>query len=697
MTVIARVLEPVDSAGGVTVIAPRGAGCRGSTAAHWPPSSAVGAGSDVRVVGRWIRGDKRGGRPSGRWHVEEVLEVRYRPRPDQALRNAIVQTIAQLYGQRGPIVDALVLNRKAELDRSLRDRFARAGMVHLLAISGFHVGLVTAWAYAALRLLGLARGRSLAIASLGAVAYAAFLGWPAPATRAALLSMLVSMARLRQRRVDPGSLLAATGLLVLVVDPWAVLDAGAWLSVLAVWGITTFSRRTERLGGRLDGSIRRAFSSSFGATLATAPVTAALFGVVAVVGIGVNLVALPIAGAVVPGVLASLVLAPIAYPLAERLAGGAGLGLNLLEWLAEWGSRIPLGHIVQPAGPAAALPWVLILALGLWITGRRNTLAEVGRRSAWVLVLGTWAMLVSWLPRPFAADGALTLHFLDVGQGDGALIRTPGGRWVVVDGGPKNDRFDAGQRRIIPFLRRQRAESLEMVVVSHAHADHLGGVPAVLSHFPVGVALEPGLPVTDPLYQEFLGTLVRQGVPWRPARAGDRIDIDGVGLTILHPDTSWHGWGEDLNEDSIVLYLEFGEFEAILGGDAGRPVEALLEGRIGQIDLLKVGHHGSASSTGAGWVQELQPKAALVSVGRNTYGHPDPGALARLEGNGVSIWRTDRDGLVTVVTDGRTMEVRGKRRRAVFADLRDSKLPLQCGAGTDCLRPSQPARGVLPQ
>ncbi len=580
MEVAARVLEPVDSAGGMTRIALRGAGCRGSTPARWPRARPVGAGSDVRVVGRWIRGEQWGGRPTGRWHIEEVLDVRYRPRPDQALRNGIVQTISELYGARGPIIDALVLNRKAELDRELRDRFARAGMIHLLAISGFHVGLVTAWMYAVFRLLRLTRGRSLALASLGAVAYAAFLGWPAPATRAALLSMLVSVARLRQRRVDSESLLAATGLLVLVVDPWAVLDAGAWLSVLAIWGITTFSRRTERLGGRADGRLRRAFTSSFGATLATAPVTATLFGVVAVVGIGVNLVALPIAGVVVPGVLASLVLAPFAFPLAERLASGTGLGLNLLEWLAEWGSRIPLGHIVQAEGPTAAVPWALMLGLGLWITGRRNTFAEARRRSAWVIVLGAWAALVTWLPTPFADDGALTLHFLDVGQGDSALIRTPKGRWVVVDGGPKNDRFDAGQRRVIPFLRRQRVQSLEMVVVTHAHADHLGGIPALLDRFPVGVALEPGLAVADPLYQEFLGTLQRRGVSWRPARAGDRIDIDGVGLTILHPDTAWHGWGEDLNEDSIVLLVEYGEFQAILTGDAGRPVETLLDGRV---------------------------------------------------------------------------------------------------------------------
>ncbi len=183
MEIAARVLEPVDSVGGMTRLAPRGAGCRGSTPARWPRARPVGAGSDVRVVGRWIRGEERGGRPTGRWHIEEVLDVHYRPRPDQALRNGIVQTISQLYGARGPIIDALVLNRKAELDRELRDRFARSGMIHLLAISGFHVGLVTAWMYAVFRLLRLTRGRSLALASLGAVSYAAFLGWHGAARR----------------------------------------------------------------------------------------------------------------------------------------------------------------------------------------------------------------------------------------------------------------------------------------------------------------------------------------------------------------------------------------------------------------------------------------------------------------------------------------------------------------------------------
>ncbi|HSM17352.1 MAG TPA: ComEC/Rec2 family competence protein, partial [Gemmatimonadales bacterium] len=321
---LALVLEPIDSSGGVTRLEPLGVGCRGSTAARWPPAEPVLAGNEVRLVGRWVRGDQRNGRHSGRWVIEKVLDVRQRPRPDHALRNGTVRIIDRLYGSRAPIVDALVLNRKADLDPVLRDRFARSGMIHLLAISGFHVGLLTAWLYAASRLVGLARTTALIAASGGAVAYAAFLGWPAPATRAALLCLLVSVARGRQRRVDALAVLAATALLVMLVDPWAILNAGAWLSVLAVWGIMTFA--PNRDVGRRMPLVQRALASSLGATLATAPVIAALFGVVSVVGIVVNLVGLPIAGVAVPGVLASLITAPFAFPIAERLAGGTGLG-----------------------------------------------------------------------------------------------------------------------------------------------------------------------------------------------------------------------------------------------------------------------------------------------------------------------------------------------------------------------------------
>jgi competence protein ComEC len=142
--------------------------------------------------------------------------------------------------------------------------------------------------------------------------------------------------------------------------------------------------------------------------------------------------------------------------------------------------------------------------------------------------------------------------------------------------------------------------------------------------------------------------------------------IDGVRLSILHPDTTWARWREDLNDDSAVLLLRAGAFEALLAGDLGVHAESLLAGRVGPVDLLKVGHHGSATSSGSAWLGELQPTAAVVSVGPNRYGHPAPASLARLTQAHADIWRTDRDGTVTVSVGESTMSIRGRGRARTY-------------------------------
>jgi competence protein ComEC len=257
-------------------------------------------------------------------------------------------------------------------------------------------------------------------------------------------------------------------------------------------------------------------------------------------------------------------------------------------------------------------------------------------------------------------DGAagLTLDFLDVGQGDAAVIRTPGRHWILVDAGPSHEGWDAGRRIVAPFLARQRAERLAVAVLSHAHADHLGGMAAVLERYPPAQVVEPAEDVADPLYRAFLDEIAAEGWAWRPARDGQRLDIDSVRLTVLHPDTAWAEWRLDLNEDSVVLLVEYGGFRALFSGDAGLLAEARLAGRVGPVDLLKVGHHGSRSASGEAWLDELRPRAAVMSLGAgNRYGHPHAEVLGRFASRGIAVYRTDRDGTVRVTTDGRRMTI----------------------------------------
>ena len=204
---------------------------------------------------------------------------------------------------------------------------------------------------------------------------------------------------------------------------------------------------------------------------------------------------------------------------------------------------------------------------------------------------------------------------------------------------------------------------LSAIVISPAPADPVGGAASVLRRFRTDAVLEPGDLYDDPAYAGFLDAVAEAGVPWRTGRAGATFALDGVRFTLLHPDTTWAEWHDDLNEDSIVLRVDYGGFSALFAGDAGLRAEARMAGHVGRVDLLKVGHHGSRSASGDGWLAELSPRAAIVSVGaRNRYGHPSAEALGRLARHGVDIWRTDRDGGISAVTDGHTLTLRARGR-----------------------------------
>ena len=657
LELIVRLVDP--PTGGLIRVRPMGAGCTGAVDARWPRGSTHAAGTVAEIRGRWIPRRAAGGRASGVLAVAEVHGARYVPGVAERLRNATASRARALYGARAPLVDALVLGTRGGLDAGTRDDFARSGLVHLLSISGFHVGLISAWVVLLLRVARAPRTRALSAGAAVGTIYVAFLGFPAPATRAAALTVLLSLQFSRQRRVQPDALLACTCLAVLLVDPWAIFDLGGWLSAAALWGATTATRWSDVAIGQ--GFLARTLSSSIGATFATAPVTAAMLGAVAMAGIVLNIAAIPIAALAVPGVLASLLVGEVWEPAASSLAAGSGLLLHGLELLAQLGAAAPFGHVMVAEELRSAMPWLALLGAGLWSIGHRNTRGEALRRVALIVCAWAWLSLATSLRPSGNAEGLLTLHFIDVGQGDAAAIRTPTGQWVLVDAGPRGDAFDAGRRVVAPFLARHRVRSLAALVISHPHLDHLGGAEAVLDRIGTELVLDPAADFPEPAYTSFLASLDASGTAWKPVRAGFAFTLDDVEFSVIHPDSGWATGESDVNEDSAVLRVRYGEFTAILAGDAGFPAESRMEARAGRADLLKVGHHGSAGSTGTSWLAELRPAVAVISVGRNRYGHPAPAALQRLRIAGVDIWRTDLEGTVSITTDGSTMTVRGRR------------------------------------
>ncbi len=633
---IVRLQDPVAAEGGIVEGDARGGSCGGRLKLRWPERHVARGGTTWVVAGRWL-GDADRGILVARW----VRMLDATPRGRGALRDRIAARSARLFGSRAPLVDALVIARTAELDPELRERYARSGLAHILSISGLHVGFIAAWLGLVLRALGLGPRARFGASTTLIAAYCWLLGLPAPATRAAVMLALDGVARLRQRIVAPRGLVAVAGLVVLGLDPWAVRSVGAWLSVGAVAAVIWAARATER-----SPRVVRLLAPAVAATLVTAPICAYTFGTVAPVGVLANLVAIPLGAVAVPGVIVALLLS------SGLLAAGAGLCLALLDLVAGAAAALPGGHAVMTAGGLAAALWLGVLAVAwwLWRTPRRPWL--IAARLAFVGVLLSCTALFSAFSR-LSECRCLTVHFLDVGQGDAIAVRTPAGRWVLVDGGPRSEGRDAGRRVVVPFLRRAGAVRLAAIVATHAHADHVGGLPAVLNALPVDLVLEPGEPLGEAPYLEFLAASEASGARWRAARRGDRLDLDSVRFTVLSPDSAWAAETTDPNEESLVLLVEYGHVRFLLTGDAGLPVEFQLAGRIGDVDVLKVGHHGSRSATSDAWLDEARPEIAVISVGaRNTYGHPAPEVIARLVAHGAHVYRTDREGTITLESDG---------------------------------------------
>jgi competence protein ComEC len=637
--------------------------CSGEIRVRLPPRAAPPrAGAPVEVAGRWFDFPADGGwpRPPGRTGSLTATSVRRDSgRADVLLaaRGAAQARLRALLKGGAPMAEALLLARREGLDPELKRDFAASGLTHLLAISGTHVGLVAGVLLVFCGVLRLPPNVAAAASALGAVAYVIFLGAPHAAARAALQLLALLASRIFQRPAEPFTLLAAAGLGLALVDPLAPLDAGFQLSFAGIFGLIAWRRRImERLPVALPRMLRDGIAAGTAATLATAPIAALHFGVIAPVAIAANLIAVPLVGAAVPALAIVLAVDAVSAAAAGFLAAGAEAGLVALRATASLAAAVPWGHASLSHGEVLSLLSAAAAAI-LAARALRIRLRERGtsRQRLWsrrIAALGAAvAVVLAWpVLSSRAGDGALEIHAIDVGQGDALAIRTPHGRWIVIDAGDRSDRFDAGRSRVVPFLLQQGVREIAVLVLTHPHADHIGGALAVFEAFDVLAVVDPAIPSANRVY---LGTLQAgraEGARWLAAREGRVVTVDDVALEFLAPADATVDDPGDPNDFSVVLRLGFGRFGALFLGDAPRAVEERLVARRGMtVDVLKVGHHGSATSTGDSLLSAVAARVALLSVGeRNRYGHPDAGVLARLAKHGVRVLRTDRDGSLTV-------------------------------------------------
>ncbi|MER7280122.1 ComEC/Rec2 family competence protein [Dactylosporangium sp. NPDC000244] len=599
-------------------------------------------GQHVRITGRLSSpdgGDLRAALLSADGAPQLVGRAPWVQRAAGSLRAGLQRACRGLPAEPGGLLPGLVVGDTSRLDPALADDFKTTGLTHLTAVSGANLAIVVGLVLVLVRWCR-AGPRVAALVCVVALAGFVVLVRPSPSVlRAAAMGglALVALALGRPRAAVPA--LAAGVLGLVVVDPELAVDAGFALSVLATGGLVLIAPGwTEALRARGWPRVAaEALAVPAAAQAACAPVIAAISAGVSLTTIPANLLAAPaVAPATVAGLLAA-VLSPVLPSVAAFAAWVASWPARWLVFVAHRGADVPAGLLPWPGGTGGGLLLGALIAALLagfrWPVVRRWVLV-----TAVAVVLG--AVPVRFLAAAWPPRGWLVVA-CDVGQGDALAVAAGPGAAVVVDTGPAPDPVDA-------CLRRLGVRRVPLLVISHFHVDHVGGLDGVLRGRRVDGLLAPAF--AEPAGAR--SAVLARGVAAVAAPAGSAMTVGAVRIDVLGPVRPVTGTRSDPNNNSLVLAVSAGGFRILLTGDAETEEQLSLLGLDLHADVLKVAHHGSAYQAPE-FLAAVRPRVALVSVGvGNDYGHPNPSLMAMLARDGIRVMRTDQLGDVAVVRDG---------------------------------------------
>ena len=603
------------------------------------------------------------------------------------------------------MLNAMLVGDRSRLSHGLRTQFERTGSFHLFVVAGFHVALVAAMLYWLLRRLRAPEWLATGVALLLVSAFAVVSGFGAPVQRALFMTAVLLLARLLSRESSALNALGAAALAMLALRPAALFEAGFQMTLLvivAIGGIaiplcertlSPYLHATRRLhllvldphlpphlaqfrvtlrmlGGalvplfgrharRAPGLLVRLFLWWCELTIIglVTEVVMALpmafyFHRVTPFALPANLLATPVIGLLLGSAIVTFT-ASLIHPAVALLPGAVtALLLHGLTAMIGRLSHLQGADLRMPA-PAMAMVAAALLCWAICLWAVRSVSRSTG---AITLVLLPCAfVLLLWPRAPLLQQNRLEFTAIDVGQGDSLLVGSPEGQAMLIDaGGPVGSPwaatasgFDTGEEVVSPYLWSRRLRRLEVLVLTHAHSDHIGGMDAVLRNFrPRELWLS--VDADTPALQALLSDAGRLGVRVRHLHAGEDVPWSGVAVRVLSPSASYQPRPNPANDDSLVLRMTYGRASVLAEGDAERPSEAaLLEEQPEPVTLLKVGHHGSRSSTMPELLAALRPRAAVISCGKgNRFGHPREEVLARLQEQHTQTWRTDTMGAV---------------------------------------------------
>lgn len=564
------------------------------------------------------------------------------------------------------LLSGLLIGERGEIPVELRDGFAKLGVIHILAVSGMHVGFIMLIFLGVLGFLRLPYWLRVVLTILALIFYAYVTNLKPPVVRAAIMGGLLLLGTLLERKADVFNTLSLAALFILIMNPLELFQSGFQLSFSAVVSIIYFYPKLKNLNvikGVFERIRGRTFLSyplelalvSAAAFLGTLPFTLLYFNRLPNFGLLANLLVIPLSFLGLANGLTAAVLNLVVPLLSKLYLAAAWFFLHVLIQFVQWASGLPMAQFeIYKLSFGFAVGYFIVV----WLVF--NFSYNFAKR--W-LIIGLLCLANVWVWRGIGFNkNELTVTFLDVGQGDASLIRFPGGRHMLIDGGPRGRHSDAGAWVIAPYLKREGIREIDALVLSHSDADHLGGFPYLMRNFKVREVWDNGHIKDTQLSREYLALIDSLRVRRRILRAGAMVDsFAPAKIFILHPTERFLKENPSkLNDASLSLKLSYGDVDFIFMGDVEEAGEQAIP-RFGEwlrSEVLKVSHHGSRTSSSEQVLNYVRPQLAVISVGElNKFDHPHPEVLARLRNIKSQVVRTNRNAAIILKSDGHSIKL----------------------------------------